>query len=560
MLVFLLLTSMFHQGLTVVGYGDNFITAFPENIGFFYPSGTIKHLRVTALHDNTNIKVFYKNTQKDQKIPKSGQTTSVVFPTSAEINQLGSSILSVRITSDKNITVVSINQRAGSTQSYVVQPTVNLGTNYLIPLLDYPEYLESFNLPRLVSTTMRYSSFKLLIINAVDSQNDVTIVKQTSTSGTHEQETFSMDSYQLVQLQTNGSVLRVKSSKEIAVILTHPCVETQSCNCNMVINQILPSKFQGRSFIVPSIFNNSETKLLMLSENTSSLFHNGNQLQATPSTLLPFSELQKSQLVNATERVSLRLFSPGVIVELIPETMFFACFLLQFSSTNGKVLVIAETDSKDDVHTHSGLLSASDWTEIAGTNYSSAVVTIQDQIATIWHPTSRIGVYMLEHMSAKVMFGGPAIPINEKPDLHGCVLVPGAFAIGKDPLTWKKSREYCMNNGNQFACPITKSVLKDMADNLTKEDGDGWIGLRRSLLTTDWYWQEEYEPPISVNYIHWDDRHPLDVLKGLCTSVSLDPKNDFKWHSARCCDEKKPVCYKRPTYLNPSQQLLEMYV
>lgn len=406
--------NTFILGLTVVGYGDNFITAFPENIGFFYTSNTNNRLRVTALHDNTSLKVFYKTTQKDLQIPKSGQTMIILFPKSAEVNELGPSILSVRITSDKNITVVSISHQAGSTQSYVVQPTVNLGTNYLIPLLDYPGYLESFNLTRLVSTTIRYSSFKLLIINAVDSQNSITIVKQTSASGVRE-ETFSINSYQLVQLQTNGSILRVKSSKEVAVILTHPCVETENCKCNMVMNQILPTKFQGRSFIVPSIFNNSETKLLMLSENTSSLFHNGNQLQASPSTLLPFPDLQKSQLVNATEQVSLRLFSPGVIVELIPETMFFACFLLQFSSTNGKALVIAETDSKDDVHTHNGLLSASDWTAIAGTNYSSAVVTIPDQIATIWHPTSRIGVYMLEHMSAKVMFGGPAIPINEKP-------------------------------------------------------------------------------------------------------------------------------------------------
>ncbi|XP_016313651.1 uncharacterized protein LOC107666732 [Sinocyclocheilus anshuiensis] len=559
MLVFLLIASMFRQGLTVVGYGDKFITAFPENLGFFYPSDTINRLRVTALHDNTTFKVVYKTTQKVLQIPKSGQTMSIRFPTSAEVNEQGPSILSVRISSDKNITVVSISHRADSTQSYVVQPTVNLGTNYLIPLLDYPNYLQSFNLPLLVSTTLRYSSFKLLIINAVGSQNSVTIVKQTSTSGVRE-ETFSIDSYELVQLQTNGSILRVRSSKEVAVILTHPCVETESCNCNMVMNQILPTKFQGQSFIVPSIFNVSKTKLLMLSGNTSSLFHNGNQLQASPSTLLPFLDLQKSQLVNATERVSLRLFSPGLIVELIPENMFFACYLLQFADTNGKALVIAETDSKDDVRIHGGLLSASDWTAITGTNYSSTVVTIPYKMTTIWHPTSRIAVYMLEHMSAKVIFGGPAVPINKNPDLRGCVLVPGAFAIGRDPLTWKKSREYCMNNGNQFACPVTESVHKDMADNLTREDGDGWIGLRRSLLTTDWYWQEEYDPPISVNYVHWDNKHPLDLLKGLCTSVSLQPRNDLKWRSARCCYKKKPVCYKRPAYLNPSQDFLVINV
>ncbi|XP_043117444.1 uncharacterized protein LOC122360694 [Puntigrus tetrazona] len=548
MLVFLLIASMFRQGLAVVSYGDNFITVFPENIGFFYPSPTTNRLRVTTLHDNTNIKAFYNNVLKIYQIPMSGQTLSIVFPKSAEVNQLGPSTLSVRITSDKDITVVSISSQMGSTQTYVVQPTVNLGTNYLIPLLDYPDYLQSFNLPTLVSTTIRYSSYKLLIINAVDSQNSVTIVKKTPGAG---DETFSIDPYQLVQLQTNGSIVRVKSSKEVAVILTHPCVETENCNCNMVMNQILPTEFYGRRFILPSIFNVAETKLLMLSENASALFYAGNQLQVSASTLLPFTDLQKSQLLNSTGPASLRLFSPGLIVELIPENRFSACYLLQLSTENGKALVIAETNSKDDVHTNRGLLSASDWTEVAGTIYSSVIVTIPDKFATIWHPTSRIAVYMLEYISAKVIFASPAIPINTKPDLHGCVLIPGAFAIGKDPLNWKKSREYCMNNGNQFACPITEAVQKDMADNLTKEDGDGWIGLRRSLLTTDWYWQEEYDTPISVNYLHWDYKQPLDLLKGFCTSVSLDPKNNFKWRSARCCDKKKPVCYKRPAYLNP---------
>ncbi|KAK7158104.1 hypothetical protein R3I93_009338 [Phoxinus phoxinus] len=517
-------------------------------MGFFYQWSPWNSLKVTALHNDTTFTVFYQNTQKNLQILQSGQTMDVLFPNSAVVRQLGSSAASVRVTSDKNITVVSLSRLATSVQTNVVQPTVNLGTDYMIPLLDYAGYLESFDLPRLVSTTMRYSSFKLLIINAVDSQNTITVVKQTSTDV--QEETFNIDSYQLVQLQTNGSVLRVRSSKEVAVILTHPCVETADCKCNMVVNQILPTKFQGRSFIVPSIFNVAETRLLVVSENSSSLFHDGNQLEADSSGLLPFSNLETSQLVKASDRVSLRLVSPGLVVELIPDTMFFACYLLQFYLQNGKAVVIAETDSKEDVRTHTGLLSAS-WTAIAGTNYSSTEVTIQDRIAIIWHPTSKIAVYMLEYMYSEVVFGGPAIPINEKPDLHGCVLVPGAFAVGRDPLNWTKSFEYCMNNGNQFACPVSKAVLKDMADNLTTEDGTGWIGLRRSLLTTEWYWQEEYEP--SVSYVHWDDGQPLGLLKGLCASMSLDPKKEFKWQSARCCDKKKPVCYKRPACLNPSQ-------
>ncbi len=84
-----------------MSYGDDFITAFPENIAFFYPSDLRNVLRVTALHDNTKIKVFYKTTQKDLDIYLAGQTQIVHISDSSEVNQLGISNTAVRITSDK---------------------------------------------------------------------------------------------------------------------------------------------------------------------------------------------------------------------------------------------------------------------------------------------------------------------------------------------------------------------------------------------------------------------------------------------------------------------------
>ncbi|XP_021322664.2 uncharacterized protein [Danio rerio] len=557
MLAILLMASMFCQGLSLVSYGDSFITAFPENLGFFYPFPLWNILKVTALYDNTKITILRTNSQQDFTIQKSGQTLRV-YVSNVEVNQLGFWDLSVRVTSDKNITLVSVSQRGMSTQVNVIQPIVNLGTDYWIPLLDYPGYLETFKLPSLVSTDMRYSSFKLLIINAVNSQNNIIVVKKTSTDV--EEETFSIDPYKLVQLQTNGSVLRVKSSSKVAVILTHPCVETADCNCNMIMNQILPAELQGQSFIVPSVFNVTKTMLLFTSENASTYFQNGNQFQASPSALVAFSDLQVSQLVNVSDRVSIRLISPGLVVEMISENSFSACFLLQFNGPNGQAVVIAETDSKDQVSTDSGILQASEWTAIAGTIYSSTVVTIPVQYATIWHPTSKIAVYMLEQMAAKIFYGCLALPICEKPDLHGCVLAPGTYIIGPDLLNWTKSREYCVDNVNQFACPLSKSILKDMADTLSAGDGQGWIGLRRSLLTTEWYWQDEYASQTTLSFVHWDDGQPVDPSRGLRTSVSLDPTKGYKWKSGRCCDTKKPVCYKRPAYLIPTQDWLAMYI
>ncbi|XP_051577905.1 IgGFc-binding protein [Myxocyprinus asiaticus] len=551
MFAILLIASLFCQGLTIVSYGDNFITAFPENIGYFYPHNSMEIIRVTALHDNTTFNVIYRGTQKTISISQSGETSAVTIQGSFEVNQLNQYNKSVRITSDKNITVVSYSCREDSVQTNVVQPTTNLGTNYLIPSLNYTELLASFTQFNSASGSMRYSTFKLLIINAVGNENNITLFKKTETD--IEEETLRLEAYQLFQVLTNGSVVRVESSHEIAVILTHPCAETAGCTCNMVVNQILPTKFQGQNFVVPSILNTALTELLVATDqNTSSLFYNSTQLQpiSNSSMLLPFPYLQTaSQYLTASENVSVRLLSPGLIMELIPENMFSACYLLQFFSSKGQAFVIAETDSRDDVHIQDSPLSAQ-WTEITGTKYSSAIVTLNYQTAVIWHRTSRIAVYMLDSRNT-IVFGGPAISINERPDYYGCVVMPGQFQVGNDKMTWLESREYCMTTTNQFACPINEDMLKDMTSNLSSQQGQVWIGLRRSLLTTELYWQDESENSPPVTYVNWASNKPQKLWRGLC--MSMDPENEFKWKNARCCNKKKPVCYKRPNYLTPSQ-------
>ncbi|XP_052000678.1 uncharacterized protein LOC127656399 [Xyrauchen texanus] len=551
MFAILLIASLFGQGLTIVSYGNDFITAFPENIGYFYPLNSTEIIRVTALHSDTHFKVTYRGTEKTITIAQSGETSAVTMQGSFEINQLNQYDRSVRITSDKNITVVSYSCRENSVQTNVVQPTTNLGTNYSIPSLDYTELLGSFTQFMSASGSVRYSTFKLLIINAVGNENKITLFKKTETD--IEEETLSLEGYQHFQVLTSGSVVRVESSHEIAVILTHPCAETAACACNMVMNQILPTKFQGQNFVVPSILNAALTELLVATDqNTSSLFYNSNQLQPinNSSMLLPFPYLQTaSQYLTASENVSLRLLSPGLIMELIPENMFSACYLLQFFSSTGWAFVIAETDSKDDVYLQYSPLSAQ-WTEIAGTKYSSARVNINYQTAVIWHRTSRIAVYMLDSKNT-IVFGGPAISINERPDFYGCVVKPGQFLVGNEKMTWLESREYCMTTTNQFACPINEDMLKDMTNTLSSQQEQVWIGLRRSLLTTELYWQDESQNSPPVKYVNWASNNPQNFWRGMC--MSMDPENEFKWKNARCCNKKLPICYRRPNYLTLSQ-------
>nr|XP_055067748.1 IgGFc-binding protein-like [Misgurnus anguillicaudatus] len=558
MFAILLIVSMFSQGLTIVSYGNNFITAFPENIAYFYPN-TSSSLRVTALLDGTSVDIFYNGDKTPTKTisnMQKGQTAVVVFPKSAEVYQLDYSTKSIRINSNKFIAVHSLTNTIStlnekSYQSNVVQPNENLDTHYLIPSLNYTNLVTTFGLSQSAFWSKRYGLFKLVIINAEDTENSITIVKNIL--GSIQLVKFTIPSYQLIQLQADDSMMMVNSSHKIAVLLTHPCLDNTDCTCSMIVNQILPVRFQGQNFVVPSIPDINQRQLVMTSnDKTSSLSQNSNQLTPSSSGFLSLSDLN-NQYVTASSSVSLKLIISGNFIELIPENMFSACYLLQHYSTSRKALVIAKTNEKAQVQAGSNPITGTGWTLIPNSVYSSTEVTLTDQTTIIWHPSSKIAVYILD-----AFWTGPAIPINDNPDPNGCT-TPGDFVVGNQPLKWTESLDYCTNHYNEFACPTDEDLQMDLANSVDTTDAEGWIGLRRSLMTKAWYWQTSTtsasSPP--VNYVYWANGQPQNNTMGFCASLSLDGKDDFKWKSASCCEEKLPVCYKRPIIFVPIFPLME---
>nr|XP_055066921.1 IgGFc-binding protein [Misgurnus anguillicaudatus] len=561
MFAIFLVVSMFSQGLTIVSYGNSFITAFPENLGYYY-THTSRSLRVTALHEDTSVDIFYNGSSTPTKtisINQKGNTVTLKFPKSAEVYQLDYATQSIRISSTKNIVVHSgsntydeVNKK--SVQTNVVQPDENLDTHYLIPSLNYTDLLATFGISPPDIASKRYGSFRLIIINAEDTENNITIVKNIS--GSIQLESFMIPSYQLIQLQADASLMMVNSSDKIAVLLTHPCLEKPDCKCSMIVNQILPVRFQGQNFVVPSFPGITQRWLLDTSnDKTNSLPQNNTNLMPNLSGLWSISDPDKSQYVTASSNMSLRLISPGLFLELIPENMFAACYLLHFYTYNKQAIVIAKTDSKDEVHTGDTLQNAV-WTEIPDTEYSSATITLNEKSSVIWHPSSKIAVYILEN-PVETIFGGPAIPINEKPDKSGCVVIPGVFNVGHEPLKWAESLDSCAHDQKEFACPTDEGLQMDLVSAVGTTDAEGWIGLRRSLMTTEWYWKNQTSPSSPsppVTYVNWGDGEPQDTLKGFCASLSLDGTDDFKWKSAKCCEEKFPICYKPPTTIVPEPQ------
>ncbi|XP_052474056.1 uncharacterized protein LOC128030449 [Carassius gibelio] len=519
MLFHLIFMSLVCSGLSVESYGRDFITAFPENTVYYNPQESYNTLQITAFYNDTLVEITINYTKVFHDKLRSGQTKIVHFPKYNEQFQFTNFPLFARVNSTQKIVVLWLSQRGSSVQSNVVQPVTNLGKWYSIPFINYNQMMASlYNMSdQLAPDSWRYNSFRLIIINAENSDNLITV--QSISPDGPKAFNITLRPHKLYQFQTNGSEIQLDSSGKVAVLLTHPCVETAGCDCNMVLSHVLPRNLWGDTFLVPSV-KNLNTAWLQVTNTTEVRLKGVNikTQQFNSSELIPFPELKSaSQLISSTNKVSIRLISPGFVLELIPETMFAACYLVQMNSTEGEVVIIAETAHKNNVSIDGKLLQFTNWKPIPYSNYSSISVSLSGT-HVIWHPTSKIGVYMFETMEGGIPYGSPAVILNDDPDRDGCVA---------------DSTNY-------------------MTNFLQNNIGPGylWIGLRRSLFTSEWYWLKGNDSKYSVSFTKWANGHPDIPQKALCAAVSKDSNKEFSWKSVSCCSKLRPICYKQGKYFS----------
>ncbi|XP_051577153.1 uncharacterized protein LOC127454180 [Myxocyprinus asiaticus] len=564
-LAVLMTICMFSPGLSIDSRGTSFITAFPENVAYYYKK-SYNQLKITSLHEYTEVTVDMGEIRK-KVINERGKTWILNFNKDLEEHRLTSSNMSVRITSDKDITVLSVSGWWGRFQSHVVQPDQNLGTAYQVPALNYTKLVASFS--TVTNTEARYNSFRLLIINAVNESNTVTF-KWVDESGENIENTTTLEAYNLFQLRSNSEVKEIKATSKVAVLLTHPCVITQQpCSCNMVLNQLRHANMTGNqdgkeSFFVPFTFNILQ---LLLTTNQTVSINNGSEFSVeikgpNSTDILPsFPNISMGFVYNIDKPVSLQLISSGLILDLIPKSMFAACFLVHHHPSGSGALVIANKSEKGDVRINNQPLpSTINWKDMGrtGSQFSWTLVNLTVS-STIWHRTSKIAVYMIDRWDSDgkmPVYGGSAIIINADPDPNGCMVTPEMYIVGTNEMSWSKSHQYCFNKADQFARLISTENKNKFVTNMTmpstaKNQGDGWISLRRDLLTTAWYWSSSKDNNKSnVVETFWDKGQPEKPEKGMCASVSLVATESFNWKVAHCCSQKKPVCFNQTKYLD----------
>ncbi|XP_016374923.1 uncharacterized protein LOC107713820 [Sinocyclocheilus rhinocerous] len=492
MLTILLIMAITGQGQSWDSLGESFVTIFPENIAFYYPLSPVNALNITAVLPNTVVEVFISGQLTYTNTLPAGKPVTVTLPVDIEEYQFGETSQTVRISSTKRIVVQSISKKADSVQTNVIQPQKNLGTIYTIPLLNYRQMIKTFY-QSARNVSKRYSSFRLVIINGEDRINNVRIVKRPT------DEIYILDPFTALQLQTDGTETEIYSDYKVAVMLTHPCVEVEECRCNMVLNQLYPDAQWDSRFVVPSILNTSNFWLHVTSSMKTSA--NGGDLESSTvdaysSKLLSLPSLQLgSQFINTSNPASLRLVSPsGIIIEPISQYRFSACYLVPVSSTDAKALIIAETYYRDSVYIDNDLLLSTKWSPIANSVYSSVSVSLDDT-HIIWHPSTKIAVYVFEKSTN--VYGGPAISLSAKPDPLGCAFVPSKFDIIVTPQTWPESHQYCKLMSDELFSPSNEEAQEEMTNILNNE---AWSNT--SSCSNQLSWKPQSDRDAVSSYLH----------------------------------------------------------
>ncbi|XP_062393634.1 macrophage mannose receptor 1-like [Sardina pilchardus] len=232
--------------------------------------------------------------------------------------------------------------------------------------------------------------------------------------------------------------------------------------------------------------------------------------------------------------------------ELTPVSSFSACYLIPENPSIGKALVIAPTSANvSQVHVGKGQISSAvKWEMVDSQPYSWAMIDLpSDEHRVIWHPSTKIGVYVQDGGS-----WSEAIIISKEPALQGCLVDRSSYSVIDQSGTWAEMIGHCQQENGELLSINNEGILQELSRNLNNphREKEVWVGLRRRLLNGDWYWLNK-QP---MNVTKWFHGQPGNSEDKFCASMSLSSDNNknLRWKSRSCCHTLKPVCYKNDVY------------
>lgn len=370
--------------------GQNFTVVFPENIASYYPSPPTNMVIITALKNETKVRV--QEYKSDERVLHAGVVWNFTVNEELELGKQNISNKTLTIDSNKDITVQAISRKEDSLQTAVVIPTDKLGTTYLIPPIPTIPGTNNYQ-DLVVPTVTERGPFRIIIVNGVQQQNNVNV------GGLKTQE-VSLQSGQVAQiwLSESAGFKNVTAEKPVAVLFGHPCAVQRNCSCGLLYTILPPAPGRTLKYLVPPFLAQGKTMVLLAQNDSTSV--------------TPYASSSLTYDVAGTAI----LYRPGLLLPLIPTANFACCFVVtafRAISKNYAVIVVS-SNVTDGVRVGNNHISSADWTKLEGTDYSSIQVPLSLGETVIWHTSSKMAVYFSGN-NGSTLFGNQAPVVSSSP-------------------------------------------------------------------------------------------------------------------------------------------------
>ncbi|KAK1895444.1 Lithostathine-1-beta, partial [Dissostichus eleginoides] len=275
---------------------------------------------------------------------------------------------------------------------------------------------------------------------------------------------------QQIWVKTEEDLRKVTAEHPVAVLFGHSCAIYHNCTCGQLFSSLPPAQSDELQYYIP-----------------------------------PCSAI---------------FYRPGLLINLIPETDFASCYVVNtISNTDGYTVIVVHKDLTDGVRVRNDPLESALWQDLKGTDFRSASVALSTGKSAIWHTSSKMAVYFVGNKE-NARFGNPAAILSHIPDFRGCVLSPEIVRIGTKADGWRESLKICTDDQLDLA----------NTDNLQEV----WIGMCRSSMSGERYWLNGS----TVEDTNWEEGEPGPVHGGQCAIMSLE--DGFGWRDEDCCKAAHP--------------------
>ncbi|KAJ1132326.1 hypothetical protein NDU88_010648 [Pleurodeles waltl] len=377
--------------------GREFITGFMQNTNSTEGANNLK-LIITAFSGPTSVNINITSTSTQWTVSlQEGETRAVTVPQSAEMIGSARFPSSILITSDKDISVVSVSEKLQSAGTAVLLPVSKLGTQYYV----------------LTPTgTRRCSHKQFSVINHKFSNKVILSFRQhvTFTEDMYvpkKKLVLTLEPYQALQLQSQEDLsgTKVVSEMPVAVLSGHTCM-WQGSMCDHVYEQLPPVSRWKKSFLVPPLvaqYKSDSAYVLAGRKSTQLRYVSGHVKYNTKLERGEVLEILVKPLtpvfISASEPIQVFYYHSGGISQSQQVGSFFISLsgtsefcksynVYGLANFENSAALVANTSASGGVTLDDQPLSNIQWRRIPGTDYSWAVVNFDTarNSHTLKHP------------------------------------------------------------------------------------------------------------------------------------------------------------------------------